>query len=145
MASVPQDANVNKLPELPTYRGRSIGIAILTTAQMLIGGIHVFFGVLLLASEDLSFFQATVAYDVYTVVFGIFVAVFAFFIWHGKKVGWVGTIAVLVFVSVADTLALLDLPSIPGIPKAPALAEIAYSLIIILYLSKKSVRKKSWS
>lgn len=136
---------MDKLPELPTYKGRSIGIVILTTAQLLIGGIHVFFGVLLLAFEDLSFIQAAVAYDFYTVVFGILVAVFAFFIWHSKKAGWVGTIAVSVFVSVADTLTLLDLPSIPGIPKAPALAEIAYSLIIILYLSKRRVRKKFWS
>jgi hypothetical protein len=39
----------------------------------------------------------------------------------------------------------MDLPSIPGIPKAPALAEIAYSLIIILYLFKRGVRKKFWS
>ena len=89
--------------------------------------------------------QATVAYDIYTVIFGILVALFAFFIWHSKKVGWVGTIAISVFVSLADTLTLMDLPSIPGIPKAPALAEIAYSLIIILYLFKRGVRKKFWS
>jgi drug/metabolite transporter (DMT)-like permease len=136
---------LNKHPEFPTYKGRTIGIVILTTAQLFIGGIHIFFGVLLLAFEDLNSIQATVAYDVYTVVFGILVAVFAFFIWHGKKVGWVGTIAVSVFVSGADTLTLMDLPSIPGIPKAPALAEIAYSLIIIQYLSKREVRKKFWS
>ena len=105
----------------------------------------VFFGALLLTFEDLNFIQATVTYDVYTIVFGILAAVFAFFIWNGKKAGRVGTIAVLVFVSVADTLTLLDLPSIPGMPKAPVLAEIAYSLIIILYLSKKSIRKKFWS
>ncbi|HSQ48814.1 MAG TPA: hypothetical protein VLL96_03925 [Candidatus Deferrimicrobiaceae bacterium] len=136
---------MNRHPEFPTYKGRSIGIVILTTAQLLIGGIHVFFGALLLAFEDLNVIQATISYDVYTVVFGVIVAAFAFLIWQGKKPGWVGTIAVSVFVSVADTLALLDLPSIPGIPKAPALAEIAYSLIIILYLSKREVRKKFWS
>ena len=136
---------MTKRPELPKYRGRTIGIVILTTAQLLIGGIHVFFGVLLLAFEDLNFIQATVAYDIYTVIFGILVATFAFFIWHNKKAGWVGTIAVSMFVSIADTLTLLDLPSIPGIPKAPALAEIAYSLIIIVYLSKGRIRKKFWS
>jgi hypothetical protein len=136
---------VNKSPELPTYKGKSIGIVILTITQLLIGGIHVFFGALLLSFEDFNFMQATVAYDIYTVVFGIIVALFAFFIWHSKKVGWVGTIAVSVFVSVADTLTLMNLPSIPGIPKAPALAEIAYSLIVILYLSKRGVRKKFWS
>ena len=133
---------MNKPLELPTYKGRSIGILILTAAQLLIGGIHIFFGALLLTFEDLNFIQATITYDVYTTVFGILAAVFAFFIWNGKKAGRVGTITVLVFVSVADTLTLLDLPSIPGIPKTPAIAEIAYSLIIILYLSKKSIRKK---
>lgn len=133
---------MNRYPELPTYKGRTIGIVILTTAQLLIGGIHVFAGALLLAFEDLNFIQATVAYDVYTIVFGILVAVFAFFIWQGKKVGWVGTISVSVFVSAADILTLLDLPIIPGIPKTPALAEIAYSLILIFYLSRRNVRKK---
>ena len=92
----------------------------------------------------MNFIQATVTYDVYTIVFGILSAVFALFIWNDKKTGRVGTIAVLVFVSVADTLTLLDLPSIPGMPKAPALAEIAYSLIIILYLSKREAGKKFW-
>jgi hypothetical protein len=135
---------LGKHPELPTYKGRTIGIVILTIAQLLIGGIHIFFGALLLAFEDFNSIQATVAYDIYTVTFGSLVAVFAFFIWHNKKAGWVGTIAVSVFVSVADTSTLLGLPSIPGIPKAPALAEIAYSLIIILYLSKRVVRKKFW-
>lgn len=133
---------MNKHNELPTIKGKSIGIVILTTAQLLIGGIHVLFGALLLAFEDLNFIRATISYDVYTIVFGVLVAVFAFLIWQGKKVGWAGTIAVLVFVSVADILTLLDLPSIPGIPKAPALAEIAYSLIIIFYLSRRNVRKK---
>lgn len=136
---------MNKNPELPTYKGRSMGIVILTTAQMLLGGIHVFFGALLLAFEDLNSIQSNLVYDVYTIVFGILVAVFAFFIWQGKKIGWVGTIAISVFVSLADILTLLELPSIPGIPKPPALAEIAYSSIIILYLSKREVRKKFWS
>jgi hypothetical protein len=132
---------LNRHPELPKYKGRNIGIVILTTAQLLIGGIHIFFGALLLAVEDLNFIQATIAYDVYTIAFGVLVAVFGFLIWHGNLAGWVGTITVSVFVSAADTLTLLDLPSIPGIPKAPALAEIAYSLIIIFYLSRKNVRK----
>ena len=132
---------MKKPPKLPTYKGRNIGTVILTTAQLLIGAIHVFFGIFLLAFEDWNLIQTTVTYDVYTVVFGVTVTVFALLIWQGKKAGWAGTISVLVFVSVADTLAILDLPSIPGIPKAPALAEISYSLIIIYYLSQRNVRK----
>jgi vacuolar-type H+-ATPase subunit I/STV1 len=121
-----------------TYKGRSLGIIVLTAAQLLIGAIHVFFGLLLLAFEA-SILQATVAYDVYTVVFGLLVLVFAVFVWQGKKAGWIGTVAVSLFVIVADALTL---PSIPGIPKSAALTEIAYSLVVVLYLLQDNVRKK---
>ncbi len=125
-----------------TYKGRSLGIVVLTVAQLLIGAIHVFFGLLLLMFENISFLQATAAYDVYTFVFGLLVLVFAVFIWQGKKAGWVGTVAVSLFVIAADSLTLLDLPSIPGVPKFPALTEIAYSLLVILYLFQSGVRSK---
>lgn len=82
------------------------------------------------------------AYNVYTFVFGLLVSVFALFIWQGKRAGWTGTVAVSLFVIIADALTLLDLPSIPGIPKLPALAEIAYSILIMVYLSLGYVRRK---
>jgi hypothetical protein len=131
-----------KQPPIITYKGRSLGIAVLTVAQLIIGAIHVFFGLLLLAFENISFLQSTAAYDFYTFVFGLLSLGFAVFIWQGKKVGWVGTIAVSLFVIAADSLTLLDLPSVPGIPKFPAIIEIAYSLLIILYLLQSGVRKK---
>ena len=128
--------------QIPTYKGRSLGIVVLTVAQLIIGAIHAFFGLLLFAFENLSFIQATATYDVYTFVFGLLVLVFAVFIWQGKKAGWVGTVVVSLFVIVADSLTLLDLPSIPGIPKFPALTEILYSLLIIFYLLQTGVRRK---
>ena len=64
-------------PPIITYKGRSLGIAVLTAAQIFIGGIHVFFGFLLLAFENLNFIQATIAYDVYTVIFGGLTVIFA--------------------------------------------------------------------
>jgi hypothetical protein len=121
-------------PKLPTYHGRSIGIVALTGAQLLIGSIHVFFGLLLLAFENIALLQVTVTYDVYTIVFGAFTVLFAVFIWRGKRIGWIGTIAVSVFVIAADSLTLLNLPSIPGIPKFAGGAEIAYSVVIVAYL-----------
>ena len=127
---------------IPTYRGRSLGIVVLTASQLLIGVIHVFFGLLLLGFENLSFIQATVVYDVYTIVFGLLTIVFAVFIWQGKKAGWIGTVAVSLFVIVADSLTLLDLPSIPGIPKFAGFGEITYSVLIIVYLCTGQVRKK---
>ena len=120
------------------YKGRSIGIVVLTGAQLFIGAIHLLFGFLLLASEN-SFLKATVAYNVYTIVFGLLVLVFGWFIWQGKKLGWIGTIAVSIFVSVADALAVLNLPSIPGIPKFAAPTEIIYCLVVIFYLLQRSV------
>jgi len=123
------------------YKGRGLGIVILTAAQVFIGVIHVFFGLLLLAFES-SIMSTSQAYDVYTFVFGLLVSVFALFIWQGKKAGWVGTVAVSLFVIVADALTLLDLPSIPGIPKLPALAEIAYSILIVVYLSQSHARNR---
>ena len=123
------------------YKGRSLGILVLTAAQLLVGSIHVFFGFLLLASE-VSLLEATMAYDVYTIAFGLLTFVFGVFIWQGKKSGWIGTIAVSVFVSVADALTVLNLPSIPGIPKFAAPTEIIYSIIVMIYLLQHNIRKK---
>ena len=130
----------HKPPQI-IYKGRSIGIVILVAAQLIIGAIHVFFGFLLFAFE-VSFLQSTLAYDVYTVVFGLLTLVFAVFIWRGKKSGWIGTVAVSIFVSVADALVLLNLPSIPGIPPFAAPTEIIYSVIVVFYLLRNDVRKK---
>jgi hypothetical protein len=124
------------------YKGRSLDIVILTVAQIIIGAIHAVFGLLLLSFENLSFIQASVAYDIYTFVFGLLVLVLAFFIWLCKQLGWVGTVVVSLFVIVADSLAFLDLPSIPGIPKFPAITEIAYSLLIVFYLLQLGIGKK---
>jgi len=123
-----------KQPPIITYKGRSIGIFILTVAQIFIGLNHVFSGLLLLGFELTVNSRATIAYDVYTVVFGALVLLFAVFIWRGKRIGWIGTIAVSVFVIAADSLTLLNLPSIPGIPKFAGGAEIAYSVVIVAYL-----------
>jgi len=123
------------------YKGKSLGIIILTSAQLLIGFIHAVFGFLLLASEN-SFLKTTVPYDFYTLAFGLLVLIFAAYLWQGKKTGWVGTIVVSVFVSVADALALMGLPSIPGIPKLAAPTEITYSVFVVFYLLLPHVKNK---
>ena len=125
-----------------TYKGRSLGILLLTGAQIFIGTIHVFFGLLLLGFENLSFIQSLVVYDVYTIIFGLLTVVFAVFIWQGKKTGWIGTIAISLFVIAVDSLTLFDLPSIPGIPKFAGFGEITYSALIIIYLCTRQVRAK---
>ncbi len=131
-----------KQPPIITYKGRNIGIVILVISQLIIGAIHAFFGLLLLAYENLSFLPTTAVYDIYTFVFGLLALVFALFIWQGKKIGWIGTIAVSLFVIAADSLTLLDLPSIPGIPKFAGFTEIAYSILVVGYLLQTRIRKK---
>lgn len=133
--------NTSYKPPKIFYKGRSLGIVILTGAQLLVGAIHVFFGLLLFTFE-VSFLQASIAYDVYTIFFGVLTVAFAVSIWQNKKSGWMGTVAVSIFVSVADGLTLLNLPSVPGIPKFAAPTEIMYSLILIFYLLRNDVRNK---
>jgi len=123
-------------------KGKPLGVFILFSAQLLVGAIHVFFGLLLLSFENFSFLPLTVGYDVYTFFFGLLTLIFAVYIWRSNKVGWIGTIALSLFVIAADSLTLLNLPSIPGIPEYPAFAEIGYSIMVIGYLSLGHVRKR---
>ena len=124
-----------------TYKGRSLGILTLTVAQLLIGALHLAVGVTLLAA-DLSVGHGIVPYNVYTIAFAVLVLVFAAFIWQKKKAGWVGTVAVSLFVIAADGLTVLNLPSIPGIPKFAAPTEIVYSFLVLAYLLRNDTVKK---
>lgn len=133
--------NLSNPPQPPKFRGRGLGITGLVAMQLLIGVIHVFFGALLLVFEDFSFLPITAAYDVYTLVYGLLILFFAVLLWQGKKAGWIGMVAVSLFVIVVDSFVFLDLPSVPGVPKGPALLEIAYSVIVIAYLIFLHVRK----
>src|SRR4030066_2207191 len=133
-----------------TYKGRSLGIVLLTAAQTLVGFIHIVFGFWLLTAPRITPFVGYICvsssadvYSVYTIVFGFLTLLFAGLLWLQKRWGWVGTIAVLVFVIVADSLTLLDLPSVPGISKLSGYGEIAYSILVILYLFQAHVRTKS--
>ena len=135
---------ISSAPVSPTYKGRILGIVVLAVAQFTIGVIHVFSGFLLLfASPSANFIlsaQLPEIYSIYTLAFGLLTLIFTYGIWLGRSWGWNGTVAVSLFVIVADSLTLLNLPSIPGIPKLAAAAEIVYSLIVLLYLSQKHIR-----
>jgi hypothetical protein len=135
-------------PSRPTaYKGRYIGILILVTAQILIGIIHIGFGVWLLTAPHTAPFAGVRGtstgpdvYSVYTVTFSLLTLVFAAAIWMQKRWGWIGTVAVAAFVIVADSLTLLDLPSVPGIPKFAGFGEISYSVILLVYLLQAHIR-----
>ncbi len=125
-----------------SIKGRSLGIVLLTVAQVAIGLIHIFSGLLLLTYELSVGTQVSLPYDVYTLVFGVLILAFAIYIWKERKIGWAGTIAVSAFVIVADGLVVLGLPSIPGIPTAPAITEMLYSIWVVVYLLLPHVRRK---
>jgi len=117
-----------------------LGIVVLAVAQFTIGIIHVFFGFWLLYATSRISAQSPLIYSVYTLAFGVLTLFCAYGIWRGRSWGWHGTVAVSLFVIVANALTLLNLPSILGIPKLAAAAEIVYSLIVLLYLSQKHIR-----
>jgi len=129
----------------PNYKGRKFGLIVLVIVQLIIGWIHVVFGSwLLLASNDTASFGFSLGYiyNLYTLLYGLLTSVFAVGLWFKKNWGWYGTLAVCFFVIVADSLTILNLPSVPGIPKVAGVGEIPYSLIIIAYLLQFHVRKE---
>jgi hypothetical protein len=134
---------------VPTYRGKYIGVVALVAAQLLVGFIHAVFGLWILSSMHIEPFGDIVGsssgfgiYGVYTTAFGFLTLLFAAGLWLQKRWSWVGTVAVAVFVIAADSLTLLNLPSIPAIPKFAGFGEITYSILVLLYLSQWHVRAK---
>jgi uncharacterized membrane protein (DUF2068 family) len=81
-------------------------------------------------------------YSIYTIAFSMLTILFAIPLWMQKRWGWIGTVAVALFVIIADSLTLLDLPSIPGIPKFAGFGEITYSVGLALYLLQSHIRAK---
>ena len=133
-----------KRPPTIMFKGKYLGIVVLIALQIIIGFIHVGFGFWLLSSSAAPLAGTTAfgpdIYSLYTVVFGLLTLVFASALWLQKLWGWYGTVTVSAFVIVVDSLTLLNLPSIPGIPKFAGFGEITYSLIIVLYLIQTHVR-----
>lgn len=128
------------------FRGRHLGVAVLVVAQVIIGFIHVFFGFWLLSAStaplaSIASFGPDV-YTVYTIVYSLLTLMFASLLWLQSRWGWTGTMAVSLFVIAADSLTLLNLPSIPGIPKFAGFGEITYSVIVIVYLLQAHIKKE---
>ena len=123
--------------------GRNFGLVVLVVTQLIVGLIHVVFGVwLLVASKDSTSFVFSLGYVyyLYTLLYGLLTFVFAVGLWFRKNWGWYGTLAVGFFVIVADSLRMLDLPSVPGIPKVAGFGEIPYSIMVVAYLLQRHVR-----
>jgi uncharacterized membrane protein (DUF2068 family) len=112
-----------------------MGTVVLVAAQALVGVIHAAFGLWLFSASP-------TIYSAYTVAFGVFTLVFAWGLWQKRRWGWIGTVAVAAFVIVTDILTLLDLPSVPGIPRFAGAGEIPYSLLVIGYIARKQIKNR---
>lgn len=112
---------------VPNLRGRTLGTVLLVVSQVAIGIVHSVFGLIALLSR-------ISIYNLYTFAFGLLVLLFSYGLWMDTIFGRIGTVAVSVFVAAADMLAILNLPSIPDIPKFAAYFETIYSLTVIVYL-----------
>ncbi len=125
---------VSKVGPPITYKGKIFGIIILVVAQTLIGVMHGFFGLLLLGTGF------STVYSIYTFLYGLLTAIFAYGLWLSKPWGWVGTLGVSGFVIVMDLMTLINMPIISEIPIFAAVIEPLYSFLVVLYLIQPSIR-----
>jgi len=130
--------------KVPTFKHRFLGIAVLVIVQFIIGVIHVAFGFAMLSGNfsAVALSEAPSVYSVYTFVYGFLTLLFTYFVWVGKRLGWIGTVAVSSFVILADALTVVGLLSVLGIPKFAALGEIPFSIMVIAYLLQSHVKAK---
>jgi len=130
--------------KIPTFKGRFLGIAVLVVVQLIIGFIHVIFGLVMLSgSFSIAAFSVTpLIYSIYTSAYGLLTLLFTYLVWANKRLGWIGSVAISSFVILADTLTVLDVLSVLGIPKLAAFGEIPFSVMVIAYLLQPHLRSE---
>ena len=135
---------MKKPDRVVTFRGRFLGIGVLVAVQVINGLIHTFFGLLLVLGSYVSSVSPSTAlvFSLYTLIYGLLTLLFTYLLWKGKRSGWIGTVAVAVFVIIADSLTVIDLLTFLGIVKTASILEIPYSLVTVLYLIQHHVRTK---
>ena len=128
--------NLGEFEPPASFKGKYLGILVLTIAQFLNGAIHATIGAGLIL-----FGIGELAYAIYTVLYGVLNLAFLYGLWKGKKTGWIGTILVSLFVIIIDLCTAFDIQFIPGVPKSAAIGEIVISIAILFYLLQPKVRE----
>jgi hypothetical protein len=125
-------------------KGRYLGVFVLVVIQLIVGIIHTFFGFTMVLGiySVVSVSTAPMVYSYYTLAYGLLTLFFAFLFWIGKRLGWIGTIGISIFVIFVDILAVFSLFNVLGIPKLAGLGEVPYSLFILFYLFEDHIRLK---
>ena len=87
-----------------TFRERFLGITVLVVVQLIVGILHVIFGFTLLSGgfSVVSYSMIPMMYTFYTLSYGLLTLFFTYLIWLGKRSGWIGTVAVSLFVIIVD-------------------------------------------
>lgn len=127
-----------------TIRGQFLGVIVLVVIQFIVGIIHIFFGFAMLSGNFsvASYSMTPLIYSFYTLAYGCLTFFFTYLFWIGKRFGWIGIVAVSLFVILADTLTAFNLFNGLGIPKVAAIGEIPFSILILTYLLQHHVRSK---
>lgn len=135
---------MNSHCKVPEFKGRILGIAVLVAIQLIIGFIHGILGfTMLLVSFSVAAFSITqLIYSICTTTYGLLTLFFTYLVWMSNRLGWIGTVMVSLFVIIVDTLTLLSLLTVLGIPEFAAVGEIPYSTILIEYLLQPHVKAK---
>jgi len=131
-------------PEV-TFKERFLGVVFLVVVQAVVGVIHLFFGLALISgSFSFSAYPTMMGYSVYTVIYGFLTILFTYWIWKQKRLGWIGTVVIALFVITVDSLAVFNVTNFLGIPapKFAAMGEIPYSMLALVYLLQNHVRLK---
>jgi hypothetical protein len=127
--------NLNNFTPPVSFKGKYLGILVLTILQLLNGVIH--------AAIGGAFFVlgiGVMSYNIYTFFYGVFNLIFLYGLWTGKKIGWIGTILVSIFVIIIDVCVTLGIQLIPGVPQNAAVGEIVISVAILVYLLQPKIR-----
>lgn len=132
----PDVETLSKVNPPESFKGKYLGVLVLTIVQFLNGTIHAIIG-----AGFAIFGIGAIAYNIYTFLYGVFNLIFLYGLWTGKKTGWTGTILVSIFVIIIDICTTLDIQIIPGVPKSAALGEIVISLAILVYLLQPKIRQ----
>ena len=128
-----------------TFKGRFLGITFLVVIQFINGIIHTFSGLALFLGGYIPVASSSMEpliFSFYTLIYGLMSVFFTYLLWNGKRLGWIGTVAISLFVIIADILTVFDLLTFLGIIKTAAIGEVPYSALIIIYLLQKHVRLK---
>ena len=87
------------------FQGRYLGLAVLSVIQLINGIIHTFSGLALLFGDYFPMTpssNAPAVFSFYTLVYGVLTLFFTYLLWKEKRIGWIGTLTVSLFVIIVS-------------------------------------------